>query len=221
MAEKRMFSNKVIGSGRFLRMPPTTRLLYYDLGMKADDDGVVEAFSVLREDGCTEDDLRVLVAKGFVRILNEDLVAYITDWNTNNTIRADRYHKGLYAELVRDNQLTTKCQPDDNQMSTEIKVKVKDKTKDSITNGQIASEFDRIWKEYPRKEGKKEALAAYTRARRKGVSFEEIEAGVRRYKEKVSRTEKQYIKQGSTWFKGNRWTDDYEDKEKYDEFYGI
>lgn len=100
MAERRMFAKAVIGSARFLRMPPTTRLLYYDLGMAADDDGVVEAFSVMRTTGANEDDLRVLATKGFVRVLNEELVTYITDWSRNNLIRQDRYHPSIYKELL-------------------------------------------------------------------------------------------------------------------------
>ena len=46
MAERRMFAKSVINSARFLTMPPSSRLLYYDLGMAADDDGVVEAFMI-------------------------------------------------------------------------------------------------------------------------------------------------------------------------------
>ena len=68
--------------------------------MYADDDGVVEAFSVMRQTNATEDDLRVLVSKGFVVILNEDLVAVITDWSVNNFIRGDRYHPSLYKDLL-------------------------------------------------------------------------------------------------------------------------
>lgn len=115
MAERRMFAKSIIGSARFLRMPPTSRLLYYDLGMYADDDGVVEAFSVMRQTGATEDDLRVLVTKGFVTVLNEDLVSLITDWNTNNFIRSDRYHPSIYKDLVL--QLTDGI-PTDNQLTT-------------------------------------------------------------------------------------------------------
>ena len=59
MAERRMFAKSITGSARFLRMPVSSRLLYYDLGMAADDDGIVEAFSILRLSGATEDDLRV------------------------------------------------------------------------------------------------------------------------------------------------------------------
>ena len=95
-----MFARSVIGSARFLRMPATSRLLYYDLGMQADDDGVVEAFSVIRATGASEDDLRVLASKGFVRVLNADLVTYITDWKRNNLIKNDRYKPSMYHEML-------------------------------------------------------------------------------------------------------------------------
>ncbi len=100
MASKRMFSIRLINSARFLKMPLTTQALYFHLGMRADDDGVVEAYNVLKSTGCTEDDLRVLVAKEFIQILNEDLVAYITDWNENNLIRADRKIDSIYKDLL-------------------------------------------------------------------------------------------------------------------------
>lgn len=100
MAERRMFSKTVVNSARFLRMPQTSRLLYYDLGMAADDDGVVEAFTVIRTTGAAEDDLRVLASKGFITVLNEDLVSLIVDWNKNNYIQKDRYHPSIYSELL-------------------------------------------------------------------------------------------------------------------------
>ena len=126
-----MFAKSVIGSARFLRMPATTRLLYYDLGIDADDDGVVEAFSVMRKTGATEDDLRVLASKGFVRVMNEDLVSYILDWNTNNQIRKDRYHESVYKSLIdgscnvileSGNQTETNGLPNGNQMETEVRL---------------------------------------------------------------------------------------------------
>ena len=79
MASTRMFANAIVGSARFLRMGQSARLLYYDLGMRADDDGIVEAFTVMRETGASEDDLKLLAAKGFVVVLNEDLLSYICD----------------------------------------------------------------------------------------------------------------------------------------------
>ena len=126
-------------------MPPTSRLLYYDLGMMADDDGIVEAFSVMTQTHATEDDLRVLVAKGYIRILNEDLVSLICDWKTNNTIRGDRYHPSIYAELIgqpTDNQLTTTWQPNDNQMETEVRLGKDRLGKDRLELGDSKGETD-------------------------------------------------------------------------------
>ena len=126
MAERRMFAKSIIGSARFLRMPQTSRLLYYDLGMSADDDGIVEAFTVLRTTGAAEDDLRVLASRGFITVLNDDLVSYITDWSTNNQIRKDRYHESIYSELLvkigDGNQVETYGLPNGNQMETEVRL---------------------------------------------------------------------------------------------------
>lgn len=142
-----MFAKSVIGSARFLRMPATSRLLYYDLGMEADDDGCVEAFGVMRKTGANEDDLRVLASKGFVRVLNEDLVSYILDWNTNNQIRKDRYHEGIYKNLIGTSCevvlgdgscLSTTRQPSDNQPATEVSI-----DKDSIGKVSIESVADK------------------------------------------------------------------------------
>lgn len=100
MAERRMFSKRIVRSAKFLKMPVSSRELYWQLGIEADDDGIVESFNVMRMTGSTEDDLRVLVSKGFVQVLNEDLVAYITDWNENNKLRADRKVDSIYKHLL-------------------------------------------------------------------------------------------------------------------------
>jgi hypothetical protein len=100
MASKRMFSKRLTESARFLQMPLSTQALYFHLGLNADDDGVVEAYNVMQVIGCAQDDLKVLVSKGYVKVLNEDLVTYITDWRENNTIRADRKTDSLYQDLL-------------------------------------------------------------------------------------------------------------------------
>lgn len=143
MAERRMFAKAVIGSARFLTMPPSSRLLYYDLGMAADDDGVVEAFTVMRTTGAVEDDLRVLVSKGFVTLLNDELVSFIVDWSKNNQIRRDRYSPSIYAELLvklgAGNQRSTIGQPNGNQRSTQYRL-VKDRlVESSIGDGNRAA----------------------------------------------------------------------------------
>ena len=100
MSERRMFSKRVVGSARFLKMPTSTQCLYFHLGLNADDDGIVEAYTIIKQIGATEDDLKVLVAKGFCKVLNEDLVTYITDWRENNKLRADRKIDSIYKDLL-------------------------------------------------------------------------------------------------------------------------
>ena len=100
MASRRMFSTRTINSARFLKMPVSTQCLYFHLGLHADDDGIVEAYTVMNSIGATEDDLKVLVSKGFVIVLNEDLVTYITDWKENNKLRADRKVDSIYKDLL-------------------------------------------------------------------------------------------------------------------------
>lgn len=117
MAERRMFSKRIINTAKFLKMPVSTQCLYFHLGLQADDDGVVEAYAVMNQTGATEDDLKILVAKGFVIVLNDDLVTYITDWQENNKIRADRkvdtVYKDLLLQMLPDVELTeTKVRAD-------------------------------------------------------------------------------------------------------------
>lgn len=100
MAQRRMFSKRIVESARFLKMPPSTQALYFHLGLHADDDGVVEGYNVMMQTGATEDDLKILVAKGFVTVLNDDLVTYINDWRENNRIRSDRKVDSIYKDLL-------------------------------------------------------------------------------------------------------------------------
>ena len=54
MANRRMFSLDVVDTDAFLDMPCSARLLYYDLGMRADDDGFLsDAKKILRFTGAS------------------------------------------------------------------------------------------------------------------------------------------------------------------------
>lgn len=103
MAERRMFAKAVTTQLKFLTLSPLARLLYFDLGMAADDDGVVEAFMVIRMTGASTESLYELEEKGYIDLIDEEnLVAYIIDWHTNNHIRKDRYRESYYAPLLRE-----------------------------------------------------------------------------------------------------------------------
>lgn len=91
MAEKRMFSKKIVDTDAFLDMPATARLLYYDLAMRADDDGFVGSpRGIMRSTGATNDDMNILLMRGFV-ISFETGVIVIRHWRLHNYIQKDRY----------------------------------------------------------------------------------------------------------------------------------
>ena len=100
MANRRMFSNRIANSARFLQMPAESQLLYFHMVLRADDDGIVESYPLIRLLGMAPDNFKVLVAKGFIKPLNEDQVIVIKDWLEHNTIRADRKVDSIYKHLL-------------------------------------------------------------------------------------------------------------------------
>lgn len=98
MANKRMFSIDVVDTDKFLDMPVSTQALYFHFGMRADDDGFVSSpKKIVKIANCTNDDLRVLISKGYI-IPFESGVVVITDWRKNNTLKGDRYKPTVYQE---------------------------------------------------------------------------------------------------------------------------
>lgn len=95
-----MFSNRIANSAKFLQMPEGAQLLYFHMVQRADDDGVVEAYPLLKLLGSAPDNFKVLLAKGFICQLNDDQVTVITDWLEHNTIRADRKVDSIYKSLL-------------------------------------------------------------------------------------------------------------------------
>lgn len=98
MATKRMFSLNVVDTDKFLEMPISARLLYYELGMRADDDGFVDNWKkILLFTGLKEDDMKLLVAKSFI-IPFESGVIVIRHWRMNNYLQNDRTKPTLYQD---------------------------------------------------------------------------------------------------------------------------
>ncbi|MBQ1573970.1 MAG: replisome organizer [Clostridiales bacterium] len=98
MAERRMFAKTIIDSDAFIDMPVTARLLYYDLAMRADDDGFVNSpKKIMRMIGASQDDLSILILRKFI-IPFENGVVVIKHWRIHNYIRKDMYHETKYKE---------------------------------------------------------------------------------------------------------------------------
>lgn len=98
MANKRMFSRTVCESDAFLDLPGTSQRLYFFLGLYADDEGFLKnPKSVLRMISATNDDLNMLIFKGFVIPFDSGVIV-ITHWKLHNTIKNDRFHPTVCAE---------------------------------------------------------------------------------------------------------------------------
>ncbi len=96
MANRRMFSLDVVNTDIFLDLPISSQALYFHLGMRADDDGFISSPKrITAMIGANQDDLKLLIAKGFVISLDGGIIV-IRHWKQNNYIQADRYKKTIY-----------------------------------------------------------------------------------------------------------------------------
>jgi hypothetical protein len=97
MAQKRMFDKKVIGSDKFLDLPNSTKALYFMAGMEADDKGFFQPRKLQRMCGFSDDDYKLLIAKGYF-ITFESGVMVVTDWNKNNWLDSRRITETEYVD---------------------------------------------------------------------------------------------------------------------------
>jgi DnaD/phage-associated family protein len=95
-----MFSKGITNSAKFLKMPLESQALYFHLAQNADDDGIAEGFTIMRLVGASEDSLKILSAKRYIEVLNDDLVIFVIDWLEHNSLRADRKKDSLYQNLL-------------------------------------------------------------------------------------------------------------------------
>lgn len=98
MAAKRMFNIKLIKSDAFTSMPLSTQALYFHLNLEADDDGFISnPKGVQRFVGASDDDLNLLIYKGFL-IKFDSGVVVVKHWRMHNTLKGDRYVETAYQE---------------------------------------------------------------------------------------------------------------------------
>ena len=99
--------------------------------------------------------------------------------------------------------------------SNEIEHK-KNKQKKSVSKAdrerQLTEQFEKLWKQYPNKQGKKNALRHYIAWKKASDDHtdEFLEKKMNEYKQYIAmnHVEKRYIKHGDTWFNGG-FEDDY------------
>lgn len=152
MAERRMISRKIVDTDEFVDMPVSARLLYYEFNWRADDDGFVSSpRKIARMAGCSEDDMKILIAKQFIIPFNSGVVL-IRDWRIHNYIRVDRYSETLCKDekeqiTLDPNNRYTRCHtngiPDVTPMVTTGKDRLGEDRlgKDSISADKLLDDF--------------------------------------------------------------------------------
>lgn len=161
MAEKRMFTMKIVDSDAFKEMPLSAQALYFHLGMNADDEGFLNnAKSVQRSILASEDDMKLLIAKNFI-IPFESGVVVIKHWKMHNQIQPSRIKPTQYIEEkslldVKENKaytlnlnvvdkMSTNCQHNINtccQNTAEIRLDKISLDKCSVDKKSVDSESD-------------------------------------------------------------------------------
>lgn len=230
MAEKRMFSRNIIDSDLFLEMPVSTQLLYFHLAMRADDDGFINSPKrISRTVGCSDDDLKLLIAKQFI-IPFESGVVVIRHWKVHNTIRKDRYTPSILPERIQieeDNNKIYQLSPtvatvgipsgchlvgiEKNRIE---KIRVEQSSLLSTPSEGADERFEKFWEVYPKKIGKGAALKAFKKIKPSAELLQTMVNAVETQKQSQQWTKDngQFIPNPATWLNQERWNDQLEVK---------
>lgn len=137
----------------------------------------------------------------------EDISIKVVD-ESNNTQNQQVENATSGLQDINALKLQIKCLKKENDM---LKNKINNEQPAEPAECDYIAEFEDLWRQYPRKQGKAKALEAYKRARKAGVDKTTVSDGITRYNAqiKANKTASKYIMQGSTWFNGKRWEDEY------------
>jgi hypothetical protein len=219
MAERRMFAKTIIDSDAFLDMPMSARLLYYDLGMRADDDGFVNSpKKIMRMMGATDDDIKLLAAKKFI-IPFQSGVVVIKHWKIHNYIQKDRYIETKYKDeksLLELDENNAYKFPDTNMYTERVQdVKIVDT---QVRLGKVSIDkniyalFSLFWDKYPRKVAKAAAEKAFNKLKPNEELLNTILARLEVLKKSDGwvKDNGQFIPYPATFLNGRRWEDEIE-----------
>ena len=224
MANRRMFSLDVVDTDKFLDLPISSQALYFHLGMRADDDGFISSPKrVITIIGAKLDDLKLLIAKGFI-IAFDDGIIVIRHWKQNNYIQNDRHKSTIYQNQLETLTINngaydvyTQCIQNVSKAYPQYSIdKNSIDKKNNMVNGEYSKDFEAFWEVYPRKAGKGEAYKKYKARLNDGWSEAELLEAAKNYAGRVARerTEQKYIKHAKTFLSENTPFTDFLPNEK-------
>lgn len=215
MANRRMFSKTITNSSRFLMMSLTAQALYFHLGMNADDDGFCEHFAVMRMVEAKPDDLKVLQAKGLVKVFDERVLV-VLDWKENNYLRIDRYTPSKYLEEYKEELAKIGIPevhhrlPQDRlgkdrleiHSAAEPREYVLEEGKPEKAQRTNLQGFSTFWEKYPKKQDKARASAVWRKLSQADRDRALTDLDTRRWADPT------YIPLPKNYLEGRRWEDE-------------
>ena len=122
-----MMSKSIIETDKFMDMPMSAQCLYFHLLLRADDDGfIVSPKRTMRSIGCTDDDMKILIAKSYV-LAFESGVIVVKHWRIHNYVKRDRYKQSSIPEskliMLDENREYQYLEPKRNQNGTSLEPK--------------------------------------------------------------------------------------------------
>ena len=108
MASQRMIKLSIVEADKFTDMPMSAQFFYYNLIMRADDDGFVGNLRMLKSFcGADDNDISLLCRKGFLYRFESGIVL-IRHWKLHNHIRPSIHQDTLYTEELEQVVLSDK-----------------------------------------------------------------------------------------------------------------
>ena len=225
-----MFAKTIIDSDAFLDMPMSARLLYYDLGMRADDDGFINSpKKIMRMIGASNDDVNILIARKFVIPFDSGVVV-IKHWRINNYLRNDRYTETKYLEeksilevdkngsyTAKNNTgipvgiptvSTGKVRLGKDSIGKDINTISCNKNSGIEVLDQKEMWFESFWEIYPKHQDKKKAKQKFLKLCTNEKEYKAIMDGLRNVLPVWAKKDTKYIPMPTTWLNGERWNDE-------------
>jgi hypothetical protein len=231
-----MFSHEITSTDAFLDMPTSSQLLYFHLGMNADDDGfIANPKMVMRVIGASGDDLKLLEAKKFILTFPNG-VCVVKHWRINNYIRKDIYKETKYIDeksslFIRENgsysfnpecalpvpkgHFTVKETDFVDDTSTERAHRLGKVRLGKVSIDTSTDTFEQFWQNYPKKVGKSKALKEWQKLKPTSELVNQIISHLqKRVKTTWVKENKRFVVHPERFIRDCRWEDELEPADK-------